>query len=56
MASAVRNAANAPEMVIAHGAPIPSSLAGNAIVYGAMNCIEKRDSGWGFSGESSRLV
>ena len=41
IASAVRNAVTAPEIVIAHGDPMPSIRAGNAIVYGPANCIEK---------------
>ena len=44
---AARNAAIAPAIVNAQGVPIPRTRAGIAIVYGAANCIEKRDSGCG---------
>src|SRR5688500_10668367 len=55
-AKAARNPAIAPAIVIAHGVPTPTILAGSAIVYGAANCIEKSDSGCGASGLSSRPV
>ena len=38
-------AATAPETVIAQGVLTPKRRAGNAIEYGAANCIEKSDSG-----------
>src|SRR6476620_2727667 len=56
IASAVRNAATAPEIVIAQVAGIPSTRAGKAIVYGPANCIENKDYGCGSLGESSRPV
>jgi hypothetical protein len=41
---------------IVQGAGMPNRRAGIAAVSGAANCIEKRDSGCGFSGVSSRPV
>src|SRR5262245_24541080 len=56
IANAVKNAAIAPPIVIIHGADIPRTRAGRARVYGAANCIEKRDSGCGVVSLSSRPV